>query len=115
MLLLGLGAIAGALSFFMGVPPSRDLVLKLGTLVDMARRADPERFRAQLEPVNPFAGGKFVHARVGKLLRSDVSDFGEICQRLQREARKLDKRAHLALIPVALYLAGLATWMVLSP
>lgn len=92
------------------LPPSRELVLKLGTLVDMARRADPERFRTQLEAISPFVGSEFKHSRIKPILRADLSAFGPICQRLQIEARALDRRAHYGAIPVLVYLAGLGVW-----
>ena len=112
-------AVLGVLALMIGgalsLPPSRELVLKLGTLVDMARRADPERFRAQLEPHNPFVGTAFKHNRIKGILRADLSGFGEICQRLQREARALDRRAHYGAIPVLVYLAGLGIWYAVRP
>lgn len=114
-MLVGLGVVAFVLAGALGIPPSRDLVVKLGTLVDMARRADPERFRAQLEPLNPFVNGKFVHKKITGMLRADLSAFGELCQRLQRDARALDRRAHLGLLPIALYLVGIGAWSVLAP
>jgi hypothetical protein len=112
-MMIALGVLALVLGGALTLPPSRELVLKLGTLVDMARRADPERFRAQLEPVNPFVGGAFKHKRVTGILRADVSAFGAICQRLQTEARSLDRRAHYGAIPVVLYLLGLGLWYAL--
>jgi hypothetical protein len=81
----------------------------------MARRADPERFRTQLEAVNPFVGNAFKHSRIKGILRSDLSGFGELCQRLQREARSLDRRAHMGAIPVLVYLVGLGIWYGVGP
>lgn len=107
---LVLGVIAFALGGALSLPPSRELVIKLGTLVDMARRADGQRFAAQLEPVNPFVGTAFKHDRIKGILRADLSGFGEVCERLQREARQLDRRAHLGAIPVLAYLLGLGVW-----
>jgi len=109
-MIVAVGVIAFALGGVLSLPPSRELVLKLGTLVDMARRANPERFAAQLEALNPFVGASFKHNRIKGILRADLSGFGEVCERLQREARSLDRRAHLGAIPVLAYLVGLALW-----
>ena len=114
-MIVAVGVIAFALGGALSLPPSRELVLKLGTLVDMARRANPERFAAQLEAVNPFVGTAFKHSRIKGILRADMSGFGEVCDRLQREARSLDRRAHLGAIPVLAYLVGLAVWYGLRP
>jgi hypothetical protein len=46
-------------------------------------------------------------------LRADLSGFGEIVQRLQREAKKLDRKAHVALVPVGLYVIALGCWLAL--
>lgn len=104
------GVFAFGLSGALGMPVSRELMLKLGTLVDMARRSNPELFRTQIEPINPFVGNKFKHHRLGKMLKTDLSRFGVICQRLQREAKALDRRAHVAMLPVVAYLLGLGVW-----
>jgi hypothetical protein len=114
-MIVAVGVIAFALGGALSLPPSRELVLKLGTLVDMARRANPERFAAQLEPVNPFVGMAFKHNRIKGILRADMAGFGEVCERLQREARALDRRAHYGAIPVLAYLVGLAVWYGLRP
>jgi hypothetical protein len=110
-----LGVLAFAAGGALSLPPSRDLVIKLGTLIDWARRTDAERFRTQLEPVNPFVGNAFKHNRIKHILRADLSAFGEICQRLQREARALDRRAHYGAIPVVAYLIGLGIWYAVKP
>ena len=47
------------------------------------------------------------------MLRADLSQYGEICQRLQREARQLDRRAHLGMLPAMAYLAAAGLWFVL--
>jgi len=93
------GVFAFGLSGALGMPVSRDLMLKLGTLVDMTRRANPELFQQSIEPINPFVGKKFKHQRIGRMLKADLSPFGEIPQRLQREAKALDRRAHVAMVP----------------
>lgn len=89
-------------------------MIKLGTLVDIARRTNPELFRSRIEPVNPFVGKAFKHNRVKPILHVDLTEFGEICQRLQREARKLDVKAHVGLLPIAAYLVGLGLWFALK-
>jgi hypothetical protein len=112
-LILLLGLLAFGLAGAMTLPPSRELTIKLGTLVDMTRRADPELFRATIEPTNPFVGRSFKHSRIKGMLHADLSRFGDISQRLQREARRLDKRAHLGALPVVAYLVGLGLWFAL--
>jgi hypothetical protein len=112
--LVVLGLVAFSATWALTLPASRSLVIKLGTLVDMARRANPELFRTQLEQANPFVGAKFRHGRVTAMLRADMSQFGEICQRLQREAKQLDRRAHLGMLPAGAYLVGLGLWFVLG-
>ena len=88
-------------------------MIKLGTLLDWARRENPAAYAARLAPLTPFVGkgGKtFKHSRLKGILRADLAEFGEVCQRLQREARKLDVKAHYGLIPIGVYLTGLAVW-----
>lgn len=104
---------AFGLSGALGMPVSRELMLKMGTLVDMTRRANPALFQARIEPINPFAGKKFKHNRIAPMLKADLAEFGEIPQRLQREAKALDRRAHVALVPVLAYLACLGLWFAL--
>lgn len=99
-------------SAMMSAPVSRELMLKLGTLNDWTRRTYPERWREKIEPITPFVGKQFKHSRIAKLLKADLSEFGETCQRLQREAKKLDKRAHVAMIPAIVYVLGLGVWFV---
>jgi hypothetical protein len=112
-LILLLGLLAFGIAGAMTLPPSRELTLKLGTLVDMTRRANPQLFRSLIEPTNPFVGRAFKHNRIKGMLRADLSQFGEIPQRLQREARKLDKRAHIGALPAIAYLIGLGLWFAL--
>ena len=111
--IISLGVVVVMVTSALTMPPSRELMLKLGTLVDMARRANPELFRAQIEPINPFVGRAFKHHRVTGLLRADFSQFGEISQRLQREARRLDRKVHRGLIPGLVYLVAVGVWYVL--
>ena len=110
MLTTVFGVFAFGWSAALGMPVSRDLMLKLGTLVDMTRRANPELFDQRIEPINPFFGKKFKHHRIAPMLKADLSQFGEIPQRLQREAKALDRRAHVAMLPVLAYLLGLGLW-----
>jgi hypothetical protein len=114
VLIVGLGILALMISSSIGMPASRELMIKLGTLIDMTRRANPELFATRVEPVNPFVGKKFLHKRIKGMLRVDLREFGELCQRLQRDARKLDGRAHVGLVPLAVYLAGLGLWYALK-
>ena len=108
------GFVAFGVSGALGMPVSRELMLKLGTLVDWARRSNPEQFRTQIEPINPFVGQKFKHNRISPMLKTDMAPFGEVCQRLQREAKKLDRRAHVAMLPVVAYLLGLGVWFAIK-
>lgn len=104
------GVIAFGWSGALGMPVSRDLMLKLGTLVDMTRRANPELFEQRIAPINPFVGKKFKHNRISPMLKADLAQFGEIPQRLQREAKALDRKAHVAMLPALAYLVGLGVW-----
>ena len=114
-IVVGLGVLAWLVSSALWVPPSRELVIKLGTLMDMARRANPELYAARLAPITPFVSPTvFKLQRVTKVLRADVSEFGVICQRLHAEAKRLDRRAHIALVPMILYALGLGAWWLLS-
>lgn len=103
---------AFGLSAALGMPASRELMLKLGTLVDWARRENPELYKTQIEPISPFVNGKFVHKRITSMLKADMTPFGEVCVRLQREAKKFDRKAHVAMIPAVAYLLGLGVWFV---
>jgi hypothetical protein len=108
-----LGFFAFGLAAVLGMPPSRELMIKLGTLLDWAQRQNPPLYAAQLAPISPFVGKTFKHSRLKGILRADMSGYGEICQRLQRDARRLDARAHVGLIPIAVYLTGLGLWFAL--
>jgi len=110
-LVLLAGLVAGGLSFSMIAPTSRDLVIKMGTLMDMAERADPQRFATELAPHNPFVDRAFKHNRLTAVLKADLSGFGELCQRLQGDARKLDRRAHIGMLPFLVYLLGVGLWL----
>lgn len=108
------GVVAFTISGMLGMPVSRELMLKLGTLVDWTRRTNPELFREKLEPISPFIGNQFKHSRISKMLKADLSQFGEICQRLQREAKALDRKAHVAMLPALVYLLGLGVWFAVT-
>jgi hypothetical protein len=112
-------AILGVLAFgsaaALGMPPSRELMIKLATLLEWASRQDPDLYARQIAPISPFVGKTFKHSRLKGILRADMSGFGEICLRLQHEARRLDARAHFGLIPIAVYLTGLGLWFALHP
>ena len=111
--IVALGAVAALMTFKKTLPPSRELVIKLGTLMNMAERADGARYAEQLAPITPFVGKRFVHSRIKGVLRADLSPFGPVLQQLQREARRLDVQAHLGMIPVGLYLIGVGLWFAL--
>jgi hypothetical protein len=104
------GLVVGTLTTFWILPVSREIVLKLGALIDMAKRSNPELFAQRLEPVNPFVGQKFKHPRMGRVLKADLSEFGELCVRLQREVKKLDLKVHLRMLPAGLYGLGTGIW-----
>ena len=109
-----LGLVAWGFTFGIWGSAARSLVLKLRTLVDMAQRARPELFAAQIEPINPFAGGSLKLPRVTAMLRADLTQFGEVCQRLQREAKRLDRRGHLSILPVLVYAIAAGLWYALA-
>lgn len=115
ILRLVLGAVALVLAWMLGAPPSRELMIKLGTLLEWAQRTNPELYAARIAPISPFVGKAFKHSKLKGILRADLSEFGEICQRLQREAKKLDVKAHFGLIPIAVYLIGLGAWYAAQP
>jgi hypothetical protein len=112
---VGLGVAALIAAAMIGAPPSRELMIKLGTLLDWARRQNPGLYAEKIAPLSPFVGKKFKHAKLKGILRADFSGFGETCLRMQREAKKLDVKAHYGLIPIAVYLTGLGVWFALKP
>ena len=112
--IIGLGVVASYMTFKQAVPPSRDLVIKLGTLMDMAQRANPERYRSELAPISPFVGQKFLHNRIKGILRADLAAYGALVQRLQVDARRLDVKAHLGMIPVGTYVLLVGLWYVFN-
>lgn len=111
-ILIVVGGAAFTATYLLGAPVSRDLTVKLGTLNDWTRRTNPELWRERIEPITPFVGKQFKHSRITKLLKADLSQFGETCQRIQRECKALDRRAHFAMIPSVVYLLGVGIWYV---
>lgn len=114
VVVVALGVVASVVSFLMVAPSSRDLVVKLGTLIDMTKEANPELYGERILPITPFVKGAFVHKRLTKILKADLSSFGELCLRLQRDARKLDRRAHIGMLPFGAYAIGAALWFFLG-
>lgn len=112
---LALGVVALGAAALIGLPPSRELMIKLATLLEWAQRQDPQRYAAELKPISPFVGKTFKHSRLKGILRADLSAYGETCQRLQREARRLDFKAHFGLIPLAMYAVGWLLWSLVQP
>jgi hypothetical protein len=108
------GVVAFMVSGALGMPVSRELMLKLGTLDDWTRRMNPELYREKIAPITPFVGKQFKHSRLSKMLKADLSEFGDTCQKLQREAKALDKRAHVAMLPALVYLVGVGVWFALT-
>jgi len=107
----GLGLVAIVASMALWIGPARELVIKLGTLKDWARRENEELYARTLLPISASGGAKLSGGkRITLALRADLSGFGEIVQGLQRDARKLDRKAHIAMAPLALYVIVLAGW-----
>lgn len=109
--MVGLGVVAGVAAMALWIGPARELLIKLGTMKDWARREDAELYARTLLPISSegnakLSGGK----RITLALRADLSGFGEIVQRLQREAKALDRKAHVAMWPLGVYLIALAGW-----
>ena len=109
MVVLGILAVAAALKLWS--EPARELIIKLGTMKDWARRENPELYARTLLPLSSSSGTKLSSGkRLTLTLRADLSGFGEIVQRLQREAKVLDRKAHIAMWPLGLYAVLLAGW-----
>ena len=104
------GVVAGGWSFMLWAPLAREITIKLATLLEWAKRENATVYAAKLEPISPFRGKRFNANKVNGILKADFSEFGDVCQRLQREAKKLDVKAHYAMIPFGSYLVGLAVW-----
>lgn len=113
--MVGLGAVAMAAAMMMWIGPARELVIKLGTMKDWARRENPELYARTLLPFSSAGGAKLsAGKRLTLTLRADVSGFGEIIQRMQREAKLLDRKAHIAMWPIGLYAVVFAGWWFLA-
>jgi hypothetical protein len=110
-MMLGLGAVAATAAMAMWIGPARELIIKLGTLKDWARRENPELYARTLQPLSSSGGAKIsAGKKVTLTLRADLSGFGEHVQRMQREAKQLDRKAHIAMWPLGLYVVGVAGW-----
>lgn len=106
-----LGIVAVALAMKLWSEPARELIIKLGTLKDWARRENPELYAQVLQPLSSSSGTKVpAGKRLTLTLRADLSGFGEIVQRLQREAKVLDRKAHIAMWPLGAYAVVVAGW-----
>jgi hypothetical protein len=108
--IVSLGVIAMGWTTMLWAPLAREISIKLATLLEWARRENPALYAAKLEPITPFLGQRFKANKVNGILKADFSEFGDVCQRLQREARRLDVKAHYAMVPFGVYLVGLAVW-----
>jgi hypothetical protein len=109
MIVLGIVAVAVAMKLW--IEPARELIIKLGTMKDWARRENPELYARTLQPLSSSSGTKLsAGKRLTMTLRADLSGFGEIVQRLQREAKVLDRKAHIAMWPIGLYAVVFASW-----
>lgn len=112
--MLGLGVVAAAAALKMWIEPARELIIKLGTMRDWAQRENPELYARTLLPLSTAGGSKrSAGKRLTLTLRADLSGFGEIVQRLQREAKVLDRKAHIAMWPLGAYAIAFAGWWLL--
>jgi hypothetical protein len=111
MMMVVLGVVAAAAAMAMWSGPARELIIKLGTMKDWARRENPDLYAAVLAPISASGGAKIpAGKRVTLALRADLSGFGEIVQRMQREAKVLDRKAHIAMWPLVAYAIACALW-----
>jgi hypothetical protein len=104
----GLAALACSAAVIM--PASRTLIATLRALHDAALRSDPERFARSIEPLSAVTAEGFVHRRITGMLRADFTPFGAECVALQRQARALDRRAHVGLVPIAIFALSWLIW-----
>jgi hypothetical protein len=109
-----LGTAAALLSAVLWLPPSRELVRKLRELTRACESANPERFASQLASKHPFPDGRLKHNRIAFMLQVDLSTYGESCLALQQRARELDRSAHLAMLPLFLFVVGLGGYWLLG-
>lgn len=110
-MMLGLGLVAAVAAMAMWIGPARELIIKLGTMKDWARRENAELYARTLAPISSSSGAKISGGkRVTLALRADLSGFSPIVQGMQRDAKKLDRKAHIAMWPLGLYLVAVAVW-----
>ena len=109
-----LGTAAALLSVALWARPSRELVRKLRELTKACESANPERFVSQLATRHPFPDGRFKRNRIAFMLKADLAAYGERCVALQRRARELDRNAHLAMMPLFLFVVGLCGYWLLG-
>src|ERR1700741_2743746 len=107
---LGPGVVDSSAALALTMAPRRERVIKVRRVTTWTQRTNPELYRQQVEPINPFVGKTFKHNRITRMLRADLSGFGPVCQQLQLEARKLDRRAHVGMLPIVVYLVGVGAW-----
>ena len=108
------GTAAALLSAALWTRPSRELVRKLRELTKACESANPERFVSQLGTKHPFPDGRFKHSRIAFMLKVDLSAYGERCVALQQRARELDRNAHLAMLPLFLFVVGLGGYWLMG-
>lgn len=115
-LVIGAGIVASGITWMTVVTASRELMLKLGTLISWSQRQNLALYREKIEPINPFVGDKFQfkHKRLTSVLRTDFTPFGPVCVQLHRDCKKLDRKAHIGMIPVGVYAIVLAAWWFLG-
>jgi hypothetical protein len=114
-MMVGLGFVAAAAAMAMWIGPARELIIKLGTMKDWARRENAELYARILQPISSSSGAKISGGkRVTLALRADLSGFSPIVQGMQRDAKALDRKAHIAMWPLGLYIVAFAGWWILS-
>jgi len=109
-----LGTASALLAAALWLPPSRELVRTLRELTRACENGNPERFASQLASRHPFPDGRLKHHRVAFMLKVDLTSYGEACQALQARARELDRKAHLAMLPLFLFIVGLGGYWLLG-
>lgn len=110
-MMLGLGLVASVAALAMWIGPARELIIKLGTMKDWARRENADLYAKVLAPISSSAGAKISGGkRVTLALRADLSGFSPIVQGMQRDAKALDRKAHIAMWPLGVYLLVAIVW-----
>ena len=98
----------------MWIGPARELIIKLGTMKDWAKRENAELYAKVLAPISSSGGSELSGGkRVTLALRADLSGFSPIVQGMQRDAKALDRKAHVAMWPLGLYAVSFVAWLVL--